>query len=74
MLSAPKPTAGDVEFERLVMTPAEVAEALGVDQTELYARLRRDDVPFPAQRYGRRWMIPRAPFMRWLNGDSEQSG
>ncbi len=63
----------DVELGRLVMTPAEVAEALGVDLTELYARLRRGDVPFPVRRLGRRWFIPRAAFMRWLEGETGQT-
>lgn len=54
---------------RLVLSPAEVAVALGVDLTELYEKLRRDDVPFPVRKLGRKWMIPRAPFMRWLDGE-----
>lgn len=73
MHSAIEPAPADVELGRLVMTPSEVAEVLGVDLTELYARLRRGAAPFPAQRFGRRWLIPRVPFMRWLEGDSGQT-
>lgn len=56
----------EADIGRLVLTPAEVAEALGCDLNELYARLRSGTAPFPVRRLGRRWIIPRAAFLRWL--------
>ncbi|MBA3274845.1 MAG: helix-turn-helix domain-containing protein [Chloroflexia bacterium] len=72
MLPAPNTESPSLDIARLVLTPAEVAEALGLNLTELYEKLRRDDVPFPVRRVGRRWMIPRGPFMRWLDGAAGQ--
>lgn len=58
--------APDGADPRLVMTPAEVAAALGVDVNETYEKLRNGTAPFPVRRFGRKWLIPRAAFMRWL--------
>lgn len=65
----PEPTA---DVARLVMTPAEVAEALGKNLNELYGMFQRGEAPFPVRKLGRKWVVPTASFMRWLEGDAGQ--
>lgn len=53
-------------IERLTITPAEVATALGVSRDELYKRLTSGELPFPVHRIGKLWRIPAKPFYAWL--------
>ena len=46
------------------MTVTEVAEELGVSRPVAYAIANRSD--FPAIRFGRRLIVPRDSFGRWL--------
>ena len=62
-----------INLGRLGMTPAEVSVATGKNLNELYGLFQRGAAPFPVRKLGRRWLIPRAPFMRWLEGDSGET-
>lgn len=50
--------------KRLCMSVHEIAEELGLSDPIAYEIVNRAD--FPAIRYGRRWIIPREAFEKWL--------
>lgn len=55
--------------ERMTMSVAEAAKALGISRPSLYALL---DVPgFPSFRVGRRVLISRAGLARWVEQQTE---
>ncbi len=62
-----------LKTERMVMYPREVAVATGRNLNELYGLFQRGAAPFPVHRLGRKWVIPRTPFLAWLNGETTQT-
>ena len=55
----------------LAMTVAEVADSLGICMPTAYGLINRPD--FPKIRVGRRILIPREAFTRWLNEKAGES-
>lgn len=51
--------------QRACMSVQEVAHELGVSNTTAYDLARRED--FPAIHLGKRIVVPRSAFMRWLD-------
>jgi excisionase family DNA binding protein len=49
------------------MSAAEAARRLGIGKSSLYEALARGEVP--GLRIGGRWVVPRARFERFMNGD-----
>lgn len=56
---------------RAVYTVREVAALLSLSTSTAYALVRSGDIP--AERLGRRWVIPRSRFHAWLDGGSADS-
>ena len=50
---------------KLCMTVPEVAQALGISKPTAYNLANRAD--FPAIRLGKRIIVPRAPFEKWVS-------
>ena len=50
----------------ILITHKEIAEILGYSHDFVMAALRRGDIP--ARKVGGRWIISRATFFRWLEG------
>jgi len=50
--------------KKLVYTVPEVAQLLGINHIKMYKLVKRAD--FPSVRIGRRIVIPKAAFERWL--------
>lgn len=50
---------------RIVMTADEVRQALGIGRRQVYDLLNRSD--FPSIRLGRKILVPRDAFLRWLD-------
>lgn len=50
--------------ERLTLTIPEAARLLGISRAAAYEGVRRSEIP--AVRIGRRLLVPRAAFERWL--------
>lgn len=59
-------------MERLTLTVEEAAELLGVGRTSAYEGVRSGEIP--AIRVGRRWLVPRAAFMKFLEGQHGENG
>ncbi|HON33512.1 MAG: helix-turn-helix domain-containing protein [Thermovirgaceae bacterium] len=58
------------KVERMVFTVPEVAKMLGINVVKAYTLARRED--FPSIRIGRRIVVPKDAFHRWLDlGDTE---
>ena len=57
-------------MEKMTMTVQEIQEALGVGRNVAYNLVNRAD--FPALRVGRKIIIPRAAFLRWLDTQTQQ--
>ena len=55
-----------IDTASLTYTVDEVAQLLGLSRGVAYERVR--DGSIPAQRMGRRWLIPRRRFHAWLDG------
>lgn len=55
-----------IDTAALTYTVDEVAQLLGLSRGAAYERVR--DGSIPAQRMGRRWLIPRRRFHAWLEG------
>ena len=53
---------------RAVYTVPEVADLLGINLPKAYELARQES--FPAVRLGRRIVVPKAAFERWLNHES----
>lgn len=47
-----------------VLTVKEVAKQLGLGINQTYAACERGQIP--SMRFGRRWVIPKSAFERWL--------
>lgn len=55
-----------------VISPEEVAGRLGLGINQVYAGLRAGQIP--GRQIGRRWIITRLAFERFLAGESQNSG
>lgn len=55
---------------RLTMNVEELQQALGIGKSRAYDLVNRED--FPAIRLGRKILIPRDAFLRWLDRQTEQ--
>lgn len=53
---------------RIVMTADEVRQALGIGRRQVYDLLNRSD--FPSIRLGRKILVPRDAFLRWLDNQA----
>lgn len=60
-------TNTQIDTTALTYTVDEVARLLNLSRGVTYERVR--DGSIPAQRMGRRWLIPRQRFHAWLNGN-----
>ncbi len=59
-------------MERQTVSIPECAQALGISLGSAYTRARRDELPVPVIRVGRRYLVPRAALERVLvNGNFE---
>jgi excisionase family DNA binding protein len=58
-----------IDDDRLTLTVKEAARLLGLGETKTYNLAR--DGKIPALRFGRRIVIPRRRFERWLEEASE---
>lgn len=57
-------------MEKLTMTPADIQQAMGVSKNTAYALINRID--FPKIHVGRKILIPRDAFLRWLDAQTGQ--
>ena len=57
---------------RAVYTVEDVAAMLGLARCIAYARVR--DGSIPARKIGHRWVISKAAFHAWLDGDGRSAG
>lgn len=58
-------------MEKLTMNVADLQKALGIGRAQAYELVNRAD--FPTIRLGRKILIPRDAFMRWLERQTEQA-
>jgi excisionase family DNA binding protein len=56
-------------LDRVAYTVAEVAQLLGLSRDRVYELVRCNRIP--SKRLGRRIVIPRKPFERWLEAADE---
>lgn len=61
-----KPTDIEISTRRLTYTVDEVAELLNLSRGVAYQHVRNGLIP--AERIGRRWLIPRKRLHTWLDG------
>lgn len=54
-------------MERMALSVAEVQEALGIGRNAVYNLVNRADFPAIRLNGGRRILIPRDAFLRWLD-------
>lgn len=54
------------------MTVPEIQEALGIGRNAAYNLINRQD--FPTIRIGRKVIVPRDAFLRWLEDQTQQAG
>lgn len=57
-------------MEKLTLTVSDIQQALGIGKNHAYELVNRAD--FPAIRLGRKIIVPREAFIRWLNAQTEQ--
>lgn len=57
-------------MERMTLSVAEVQQALGVGRNTVYELVNRSD--FPKIRVGRKIIVPRDAFAKWLERQTEQ--
>jgi len=62
------PSAATIDTKRLTYTVDEVAYLLNLSRGIAYQHVR--DGVIPAERVGRRWLIPRKRFHAWLDGQA----
>ncbi len=58
----------------IALSPRQALELLGegvISRASFYSALNRGDIP--SRRLGRRIVIPRHAFLRWLEGESDES-
>ena len=58
-------------MEKLTMNVADLRQALGIGRAQAYELVNRAD--FPAIRLGRKIIIPKDAFMRWLERQTEKA-
>ena len=56
--------------ERATVTIEEAARMLGLGRSSAFSLAQTGQFPVPVIRAGRRWLVPRAPLERLLNGES----
>lgn len=56
-------------MEKIVLNAYDIAHILEIGLNSAYNLMHREG--FPALRVGKKWLVPREAFMRWLN---EQAG
>ncbi len=61
--------AATIDTARLTYTVDEVAHLLNLSRGVTYQHIR--DGVIPAERIGRRWLVPRKRFHAWLDGARE---
>ena len=57
-------------MEKLTLTVADLQQVLGIGRRHAYELVNRSD--FPTIRLGRKILIPRAAFMRWLEAQTNK--
>lgn len=57
-------------MEKLVLTASDIQTALGIGRRQTYELLNRAD--FPTVRLGRKILVPREAFLRWLDAQAER--
>jgi len=57
--------------EKLTMNVADLQQALGIGRAQAYELVNRAD--FPTIRLGRKIIIPKDAFMRWLERQTEKA-
>ncbi len=62
-----RPAPATIDTARLTYTVDEVAALLGIARCVAYQYVRAGVIP--AERIGRRWLIPRRRFHAWLDGN-----
>lgn len=58
-------------MEKLTLTVPDIQQALGVSKNTAYELVNRAD--FPKLRVGKRILIPRDAFIRWLEAQTENA-
>lgn len=58
-------------MEKLTMNVADLQQALGIGRAQAYELVNRAD--FPTIRLGRKIIIPKDAFMRWLERQTEKA-
>ena len=58
-------------MEKLTMNVSDLQQALGIGRAQAYELVNRAD--FPAIRLGRKILIPRDAFLRWLDKQTERA-
>lgn len=58
-------------MERMVLVASDIAEALNTGINTAYALMHRED--FPSIRIGRKLVVPRDAFLRWLDRQTEKA-
>lgn len=51
-------------MERIMLTPKEVSEALGIGINQTYTLIKRTD--FPKIRIGQKYLVPKSEFEGWI--------
>lgn len=59
--------------QRLTMTVADLRQALGCGRRQAYELANRADFPAIRLNGGKKILIPREAFMRWLENQTEQA-
>lgn len=62
-------SSASLRLARAVYTVTEVAQLLGLSRSVTYDLVREGTIP--AQRLGRRWVIPKGRFESWLAGTQD---
>ena len=63
-----------IAYEQLPLTlkADQVAAVLGISRANAYTLLRRED--FPTLRIGKRMLVPRDRFIRWIEENTQKQG
>lgn len=56
-------------MEKLVYSMQEAAEGLGISKSYMYELARRGEVP--ALKLGKRLVVPKEKFIKWINEEKE---
>lgn len=56
-------------MEKLVYSVQEAAEVLGISKSYMYELARRGEVP--ALKLGKRLVVPKEKFIKWINEEKE---